>query len=75
MNKDIDLAWVFDYLYDFLNKQPFESTWYDTNGKAHTADLGYVCEFLLDFRDHLNKIGGFSEFTRRTSNMEDENEE
>lgn len=40
-------------LENFLNSVPGgESYWIDDEGKEHTADLGYVNEFLIDLKEY-----------------------
>lgn len=40
-------------LEDFLDSVPGgESYWIDDEGKEHTADLGYVNEFLIDLKEY-----------------------
>ena len=31
------------------------SYWIDEESNSHTADMGYVCEFLDDLKEHLEK--------------------
>ena len=42
-----------------------ESYWIDFEGNRHSADMGYVCEYLEDLLRYIDSIGGVEEFRRR----------
>lgn len=57
MNKEKrdELKEAVKILSDFVEHVPGgESYWIDEEGKSHTADMGYVCEFLTDLEGYLN---------------------
>lgn len=42
-------------LYFSINVPGFCGHWVDDEGKYHTADIGYVCDFLNDLKQYLGK--------------------
>lgn len=40
---------------ELLNKSPYGSCWIDFEGEKHSADLGYIYDFLSNLYEYLNK--------------------
>ena len=40
------------------------SSWKDPDGGSHICDMGYVQEFLQEFKEYVISVGGMDEFVR-----------
>lgn len=65
---------VVNFIVDFAADCPGgESYWLDFEGELHSADMGYVLEYLKDLRQYIISVGGFEEFAKKARHVMKQN--